>query len=340
MNQDKQGALIGCGFFARNHMNAWANLPGARIVAVCDTDHARAVAMSAEFGGPRVYTDAAEMFVAEDLDFVDVATQSDSHRALVELAVGHARTVICQKPFADTAEDAAAMVSSAEAAQAALIVHENFRWHRSFIVMKEMIEAGRIGTPHTGRFSFRHGYDNYVNQPYLAEVARFAIMDVGLHLFDLARHFMGDVSRISCTTQRLNPIVKGEDAFTALLAHEAGGSSVVDCSFFSRYRPEPFPNTAAVIEGETGTLELDRWNRLTVHSDTGAEVMDVEAEVPSWGARPWHCVQDSVQRFQAHAIEVMNGRAAPQPSGAHNLDTVKLALAAYESAETGTTVSL
>ena len=56
-----RGALIGCGFFARNHMEAWHREPRAKIIAVCDLDAGRARAMASSFGVERVYTDAAEM---------------------------------------------------------------------------------------------------------------------------------------------------------------------------------------------------------------------------------------------------------------------------------------
>ena len=329
----KTGALIGCGFFAQNHMHAWTALEGAQIVALCDLDLSKARAMADVFGIARVYDDPAKMFAEETLDFVDVATTVESHRPLVEMAVAHTKTVICQKPFAETLRDAQAMVDAADAAGANLIVHENFRWQRPFLEMKALVDQGVIGTPHLGQFSFRHGYDNYVNQPYLKEIERFAIMDVGLHLFDVARSFLGEVASLSCTTQSVNPIVRGEDMFTALMQMESGASCVCDCSFYSHYNPEPFPNTAAVIEGNKGTLVLDRWNMLTVHTPSGAQVRDVDGQVPDWGAKPWHCVQDSVQNFQRHAIEVMNARATPQPSGKDNLKTMTLALAAYDAAE-------
>lgn len=340
MSQTKTGALIGCGFFADNHMHGWAELEGAEIVALCDRDVGKAQAMAATFGIERVYADAEEMFAAETLDFVDIATTVDAHRALVTLACRHVATVICQKPFADTLADARAMVDVAEASGAALLVHENFRWERPFLDMKALIDAGRIGTPHLAQFSFRHGYDNYVNQPYLKELERFAIMDVGLHLFDLARHFMGEAAHLSCTIQTLNPEVRGEDAFTALMQMDSGATCICDCSFYSRYSPEPFPNTAALIEGDGGSLHLDRYNRLTIHTTEGAEVRDVDPAAPSWGAKPWHCVQDSVVSFQRHAVEVMNGTTHPQPSGADNLRTMALALAAYDAAEQGQTIHM
>ena len=45
-----RGVLIGCGFFARNHMHGWAEADGAEIVAVCDRDRARAESFATDFG--------------------------------------------------------------------------------------------------------------------------------------------------------------------------------------------------------------------------------------------------------------------------------------------------
>lgn len=335
-----KGALIGCGFFAQNHMNAWGALDEVEIVAVCDLDLAKAKSMAAAFGIARVYDDPEKLFETKTLDFVDVVTTVESHLPLVKLATAHAKTVICQKPFAENLQDARAMVDAAKHAGASLLVHENFRWQKPFLEMKALVEDGVIGAPHFAHFSFRHGYDNYVNQPYLAEIERFAIMDVGLHLFDIARHFMGEAVSLSCATQSLNPVVRGEDAFTTLMKMEHGKTCICDCSFYSKFSPEPFPNTAAVIEGEKGTLQLDRYNQLTVHTSTGAVTSNVDADVPGWGEKPWHCVQDSVMNFQQHAVDVMKGRANPQPSGEDNLKTMTLALAAYDAADQAVSVDI
>ncbi len=160
-------------------------------------------------------------------------------------------------------------------------------------------------------------------------------MDVGIHLYDLARLFMGEVASLTCETQRRNPDVAGEDAFTTLLRHEGGAVSVVDCSFETRLSPEPFPQTRIEIEGDRGTLHLADGYRLIRHDADGRHAEDVEPDVPDWGARPWHAVQGSVAAFQAHVLDVLAGRAAPQPSGADNLQTLDLALASYDSAASG-----
>lgn len=336
----KRGVLIGCGFFSENHLNAWAQIDGASIVAVCDLDLEKARAIAKRFNIPHVYDDPALAVASEKPDFVDIATTVGSHRQLVELAVQHTKTVICQKPFAENMADAIAMVDAASEQNANLLIHENFRWQHGFRRIKSMIDEGMIGKPHFGRFSFRHGYDNYVNQPYLAQIERFTIMDVGLHLFDLARHFFGEVRTLSCDTQKLNPIVRGEDAFTSLFKHEGGATTICDCSFYSQIDPQPFPQTIVWIEGDKGTLALDAGYKLTLHQAGRHETESVEPEVPPWGEKPWHGVQDSVIGLQNHAVAVMTGNAQPQPSGADNLKTLTLALAAYESAETENTIHI
>ncbi|WP_457831633.1 Gfo/Idh/MocA family protein, partial [Staphylococcus aureus] len=89
------GALIGCGFFATNHLHAWKEIPGVEIVALCDSDVTRLASAGENFGIDRRYGDAASLFAAESLDFVDIATTVASHRGLVELAARNSVAVIC-----------------------------------------------------------------------------------------------------------------------------------------------------------------------------------------------------------------------------------------------------
>ena len=331
-------ALIGCGFFARNHMLAWRDLASAEVVAVCDLDPEKAEGFAVEFGA-RPFTDAAAMLAEVRPDLADVATTVSSHRPLVELAARHAGAVICQKPFAATLEDGRAMVAACASAGVPLFVLENFRWQRPWREIAARIAAGQIGTPRFLRLSFRHAYDIYANQPYLAEEPDLALTDVGLHLFDMARSLMGEVARVSCETQRLNPRVQGQDAFQAVLRHTSGALTSVECSFHTHLSPDPFPQTLGRVEGDVGSIELLAGHRLRLHGPGGATDFDAEPAVPAWGATPWHLIQDSVIAFQSHVLDALAGRAAPQPSGAHNLGTLAVTLAAIDAARTGTTVA-
>jgi len=95
------GVTVGCGFFSRIQMEAWQRVSGARIVAACDLDPAKAESFAADFG-LRPYSDAAAMIEAERPDFVDIATRPSTHRGLVELVAGRVTNLLLQKPIAET----------------------------------------------------------------------------------------------------------------------------------------------------------------------------------------------------------------------------------------------
>jgi D-apiose dehydrogenase len=334
-----KGALIGCGFFAQNQLHAWRDIDGVEIVALCDQDAGRLAQTSADFDIARTHRDAAEMFAKGGFDFVDIATTVPSHLPLVKMAAEAGVHIICQKPFAENLTDARAMVAAADAAKKTLMVHENFRWQSAIQAALYVVKSGSIGDPFFGRFSFRSGYDVFSGQPYLAEGARFIIEDLGIHILDIARAFLGDADRIAATTKRINPKIKGEDVATMLLTHKGGATSVVDCSYATRRTPETFPQTLLEIDGTEGTVRLDAGYQLTV---TGKEThsVDVNPPVLPWAEKPWHNIQESVLTIQQHFVDCVAKGRAPQTSGADNLQTLALVEAAYLSAAEGRTLRL
>ena len=79
-----------------------------------NTDLGKAKALGKEFSIEAQYSDAAAMLEREALDFVDIVTTPPSHRRLVTLAAPYVQLIICQKPFAESLEDADAMVEACE----------------------------------------------------------------------------------------------------------------------------------------------------------------------------------------------------------------------------------
>jgi predicted dehydrogenase len=328
-----RGGLIGCGFFAMNHLHGWREVEGAEIVALCDRDPARLKEAAARFGIARTYADAEAMLAAEELDFVDIATTVGSHRPLVELCAGAGVDMVCQKPFAASMADARAMVAAAEAAGRVLMVHENFRWQAA--IRRAKAEMAGIGGPFWGRVSFRSGFDVYAAQPYLATDARFIIQDLGIHILDVARFLFGEVATLAATTQRVNQGIRGEDVATMLLAHAGGVTSVVDCSYASRLPRENFPETLIEVEGTGGSLRLDAGYRLSVHAGGETRVVDASPPLLGWAERPWHNIQESVLSIERHFVECLREGREPETSGRDNLGTLALVEAAYASAGDG-----
>jgi D-apiose dehydrogenase len=335
-----RGAVIGCGFFAINHLQGWRDAKGADIVAICDRSPERLMFVGDQFSIAARYTEATEMLAKEKLDFVDIATTAPSHRALAELAASHGIAVICQKPFAPTLDDAKAIVAACAKAGVPLMVHENFRWQSPIQVIKRIIAAGDIGDVFWGRVSFRSAYDVFSGQPYLAEGQRFIVEDLGIHALDVARFLFGDVDNVNARIKRVNPNIKGEDVATILLDHGHGIASMVDCSYATQAEHELFPQTLLEIDGTKGTIRLGAQYQLTVTSQRVTRHQDVSPALLPWATRPWHNIQESVALIEQHWIDCLHQKLEPQTSGRDNLKTFALVEAVYQSAASGKTVEM
>ena len=329
------GALIGCGYFAENHLHAWAEVADAAIVALCDTDADRLAATAAKFGIARTYPTVAALLAAETLDFVDIATGPRTHRALVEEVAAHGGiAILCQKPIAKTMDDARAMVAAAAEAGGPFAIHENFRWQAPIRAVKAAMDEGAIGTPFFGRCSFRSAFDVYARQPYLATDARFIVEDLGIHILDIARFLFGEVESLAATVRRVNPKIRGEDVATVLMQHAGGLTSIVDCSYATALPDELFPQTLVEVDGSEGTLRLAADYRLTIHRrDGGTEVREAPPPPLAWADGPAHLIQASVLAFQRDAVAALAAGRLPETHGADNLKTFALVQAVYRSAE-------
>jgi D-apiose dehydrogenase len=335
-----RGVLIGCGFFAVNHLHGWRDAKGAEIVAICDQNPLRLALVGDQFGIANRYQDAAEMLRTEKPDFVDIATTAPSHRALVELAARFGVAAICQKPFATNLDDAKAMVAACAKASVPLMVHENFRWQSPIQAVKRVLNSGDIGDVFWGRVSFRSAYDVFSGQPYLATGERFIVEDLGIHALDVARFLFGDVLNVSARIKRVNPNIKGEDVATMLLDHGNGVTSVVDCSYATQLQTDLFPQSLLEIDGSKGTMRLGADYQLTITADGSTMRKDVSPLLLPWASKPWHNIQESVALIQQHWVDSLTAKTEPQTSGRDNLQTFALVEAVYQSAATGQTVSL
>jgi len=333
-------AVVGCGFFAQNHLHAWIDLApkGVDIVAVCDVDEAKARAAADKFGVKSWYKDAETMFREQKLDLVDIVTRVETHRNVVGQAIRHRVPTIVQKPFGPDLATCRAMADEAQKAGVFLAVHENFRFQVPMRKIKDLLRAGAIGTPSWGRVSFRTGYDIYRGQPYLAKEERFVLIDLGVHVLDLARVLLGEAEHLSAELQRRNPNVSGEDTATMLLKHRSGAVSIVECTYESRRLPDIFPETLLEIEGPKGAIILKPGSALDVTIGGKTTTYDVDAPVLRWAERPWHIIQESVLATCDHILESLRAGRAADTSALDNVRTFGLVEAAYEAAGSGRAV--
>jgi D-apiose dehydrogenase len=331
--------VIGCGFFAENHLAAWASMDDVVLAAVCDLDLDKARSAAERHRAGAAYGDAATMLDGENVDFVDIATTMESHVMLVGMAAARRLPTIVQKPLAPSWQDCVTVVETCRAAGVPFMVHENTRFLTPVRRAREVIDSGVIGKPTWARIAFRTGHNIYGKQPYLAHVDRFVILDLGVHMLDIARFLMGEVTRLYCQAQSVKPGISGEDMATIVLAHAGGATTVVECSYASPVHPDPFPQVVLQVEGTGGSLRVSPGYRLSVFANGEASESDVSPAMMPWSTPPWHATQESVLRIQRHWVQCLREKRQPETSGADSLKTYGLVFGAYESARSREAVS-
>ncbi len=122
----------------------------------------------------RLDDDPVALLAAESLDFADICTSADTHRALVLAAAERGLPVVCQKPMAETFSDATEMVGACRRASVPLLINENWRWQTPIRAVKALLEEGRIGRPFRARIRMVSGFPVFANQPFLREWSSFS----------------------------------------------------------------------------------------------------------------------------------------------------------------------
>jgi predicted dehydrogenase len=164
------------------------------------------------------------------------------------------------------------------------------------------------------------------------------ISDLGVHVCDLARAFLGEVEHVSAETQRRNPKAKGEDTATMMLKHRNGAVSMAECTYGAHRLPDIFPQSIIELEGTKGSILLHANFDLEIAVNGKVTHENRDAEVLPWAERPWHIIQESVYATCAHILSAFKAGKPADVSAEDNLKTFAVCEAAYEAAETGKAV--
>jgi len=136
MNQRLRAGVVGAGVFGGHHARKYASLPDVELAGVFDPHQERAEALAGPLGA-RAFDDLDALLAATDL--VTVASPASAHAGAAAAALRAGRHVYVEKPLADRAEDAWALVDAARTAGTVLACG-----HQERVVFRAM---GLIGAP-------------------------------------------------------------------------------------------------------------------------------------------------------------------------------------------------
>lgn len=206
--------IIGTSGWAENFY--LANLNGyksAELAAICGRNRARAEELANKHGVVRVYTDYQKMVSSGELDAAIIVTPEDLHYPMVMAALDAGLHVICEKPMAYTASEAQEMLAKAEAIGVKHMLTFTNRWLPHYQALKRLLADGYIGQPFHAYLHWPTGWGRYHEDKYYwyydSGRAHGALSELGAHIIDLARWYLGDITRVTANLaafgKRLTP---------------------------------------------------------------------------------------------------------------------------------------
>lgn len=338
MDKVKWGVL-GAGGIARRRTIPEGILPAsnAELAAVHSVSDGKEVAN--QFGVR--HFDSEQALLASDIDAVYIATPTFLHQEQVLLAAAAGKHVLCEKPLAINAEDAAAMVRACDKAGVKLGVGLMMRYHASHVEAARIIRDGGIGTPVMGRAQLSCWYPPiegaWRQDPALGGGG--ALADLGVHCIDLLEMFFGRTRSVMATVGRTVHDYEAEDTAVVLLEFENGVRGIVDCLFnvpdeSSLNRLELYGSGGSIIaDGTIGQGAAGEMTLRATKTSAGYEAQqsrDAGSGVP---IKPnlMNVYHDQIEAFSRAIID----GTEPVISGRDGLWNLRVLESCYESARTG-----
>ncbi|WP_026210215.1 Gfo/Idh/MocA family protein [Flexithrix dorotheae] len=326
-------AVMGCGFWAKFQIGAWMELKEhVELIALYNRTLSKAEHLADCFNVPAVYDDPQKLLDNEELDFIDIITDVDTHPVFTKMAAERGINVICQKPMAPTFQQARAMMESCKSNKVDFYIHENFRWQKPVRVLKEKLTSGIIGKPFKANVSFCNSFPVFDNQPFLAELEQFIITDLGSHILDVSRSLFGEAKSLYCKTQRVNPNIRGEDVANVFMEMDDGVHCYAEMSYASILEKERFPQTYVLIEGDKGSLYLGPDFEISTTTKTGTTKEIVEPTIYDWVDPDYAVVHSSIFDCNQDILLDMLGKKEAETTGEDNFKTIQLVFDSYQSA--------
>ena len=335
-------SVIGTGFWANYQIPAWFELEGIELIALYNRTLSKAEGFARQFNVPHIYNDIDALLDrhADELDFVDIITDVDTHPFFVKKTAERGLDVICQKPMAPSLEASRQMLEACQQAGVRLYIHENFRWQTPIRSLKAVLDSGVIGRAFKARVSFCSAFPVFDNQPFLAQLEQFILTDIGSHVLDICRFLFGEAQSLYCQTTRVNPAIRGEDVANVLLSMQSGLTCYAEMSYASVLEHEAFPQTLITVEGDRGSVVLTHDFRLRTTTRQGTNEQVATPFAYAWADPAYALVHSSIVDCNRNLLHDLRGNGGAETTGADNFESIRLVYAAYESAEKNKVVYL
>jgi len=308
-------AVIGAGFWGRNHARNLRELSETRLVAVCDKDEAKAKAVADLFGIDS-YTDSRKMLRRRDIEAVTVCTWSTTLAAEAMRALKAGKHVLVEKPMANNVQEARKVVELAKARHRYLMVGFLMRFIPGLQRIKQAVEKGEIGT-------VVYATARRVSQwpERIGDVG--VVKDLAIHDVDVTRYLFSDepvevYAKAGSLRHR-----KFEDHAQILVTFRDGKTAFIEANWLTPYKIRKL-----TVTGSEAIMNLDYITQ------------EITLETAGESLAPRYEVKEPLKLELQHFANSIMDDKEPVTTGIDGLRALQIAEAALKSAKTGKAVKL
>jgi len=284
--------MLGHGFMGAAHSQGWRVAPRffdlpkrPEMALIVGRREEAARAAARKWGWAEASADWREAIARDDIDIVDIVTPGDSHAEIAVAALAAGKHVLCEKPLANTLEQANSMAdAAADAARHGVYAMVGFVYRRTpaAVLAKQMVGSGAIGEVRQVRAAYLQDWLVDPETPLgwrlqKEHAGSGALGDIGAHAIDLAQFITGQrleaVSGILHTAVRRRPLVETVSGLSGTPSGEYGDVTVDDLALFTgRF------GSGVIGSFEASRLSTGRKNslRIEIAGSAGALSFDLE----------------------------------------------------------------
>jgi predicted dehydrogenase len=284
------------------------------------------------------------MLALDDLDAVSVCTPNAFHAEVALAAIEAKKHVLCEKPMADTLENAEKIVAASRKSDRIFMMGMNNRFRGDTQVLKSLIERGDLGEIYYAKCGWvrRNGIPGLGGWFTTKSLSGGGpLIDIGVHVLDVTTYLMGNpvpVSASGSTYAKFGPRGKGgggygftpdpakvqaydvEDLAAGLVKFDNGATLFLEASWAS-YIPQD--KLYSTLHGTEGGADLEP---LRIYTDMAGTPVDITPHAPRIGGH---------EAEVKHFIECIQEGKAPLSTAEQGLHILQILDAVYRSANTG-----
>ena len=307
-------AVIGTGFWGKNHARVLSQLPTAELMCVCDVDEKSAKTVAGEFHVP-YHTRLEDVLSRTDVDAVNICTPTVTHYKLATQALHAGKHALVEKPMTNTSSESRELLDIAQKHGLRLMPGHIERFNPAVDHLRSLLDERRLGTVtlfharRVGRWPERIGDVGVVR-------------DTAIHDIDLARYIFKDEA--NSVHARIGSVKHTrEDYAEIMLQFRNGGTAFIDANWLT-----PRKTRTLIVTGSEATVELDYISQEITIEDSKQLV------------RPYLEKNEPLRIEITHFVDSIINDIPFKVNGEDGLKAVEICEVVLQSGSTGQTVPM